>query len=270
MIWSKFLCSALSIFQSSTSRPGLPFLSSLMLASTHSSTAFCISCIASVIGTSSSITSAFFRPSSEFATATWNLGYSAGFCKKRFFIIFVSGANPVVKGSGVSENAFRKPTLFFCLYIRKIKASRDVAMTFSACSTTMPVTVSGFKSPDKKSTIRILEVMLNMPPCAYIFSRVPTLIKSVLTRLSPLHLGALLTAACSASASPIQTFSRSSAPTSRMRLFPAASYEWRRFVTMRRRPRPRARRTSSSSSRSSLKISCWNSYDVISASGLTR
>jgi len=33
---------------------------------------------------------------------------------------------------------------------------------------------------------------------------------------------------------------------------------------MRRRPRPRARRTSSSSSRSSLKMSCWNSYDVIS------
>jgi len=33
---------------------------------------------------------------------------------------------------------------------------------------------------------------------------------------------------------------------------------------MRRRPRPRARRTSSSTSRSSLKMSCWNSYDVIS------
>jgi hypothetical protein len=33
---------------------------------------------------------------------------------------------------------------------------------------------------------------------------------------------------------------------------------------MRKRPRPRARRTSSSSSRSSLKMSCWNSYDVIS------
>lgn len=33
---------------------------------------------------------------------------------------------------------------------------------------------------------------------------------------------------------------------------------------MRNRPRPRARRTSSSSSRSSLKMSCWNSYDVIS------
>jgi hypothetical protein len=33
---------------------------------------------------------------------------------------------------------------------------------------------------------------------------------------------------------------------------------------MRSRPRPRARRTSSSSSRSSLKMSCWNSYDVIS------
>jgi hypothetical protein len=35
---------------------------------------------------------------------------------------------------------------------------------------------------------------------------------------------------------------------------------------MRNRPRPRARRTSSSSSRSSLKMSCWNSYDVISYS----
>lgn len=34
---------------------------------------------------------------------------------------------------------------------------------------------------------------------------------------------------------------------------------------MRSRPRPRARRTSSSSSRSSLKMSCWNSYDVISS-----
>jgi hypothetical protein len=33
---------------------------------------------------------------------------------------------------------------------------------------------------------------------------------------------------------------------------------------MRKRPRPRASRTSSSSSRSSVKMSCWNSYDVIS------
>ena len=146
-----------------------------------------------------------------------------------------------------------------------MKASNDVATTFSACSTTMPVTVSGFSRPDKKSTIKMRDVILNMPPCAYIFSRVPTLIRSVFTKLSPRHFGALLTAACSASASPIHTFSRSSAPTSSMRLFPAASYEWRRLVTMRRRPRPRARRTSSSSSRSSLKMSCWNSYDVISA-----
>lgn len=35
-------------------------------------------------------------------------------------------------------------------------------------------------------------------------------------------------------------------------------------MTRRRRPRPRASRTSSSSSRSSVKMSCWNSYDVIS------
>lgn len=39
---------------------------------------------------------------------------------------------------------------------------------------------------------------------------------------------------------------------------------------MRKRPRPRARRTSSSSSRSSLKMSCWNSYDVIRDSNRTR
>lgn len=35
---------------------------------------------------------------------------------------------------------------------------------------------------------------------------------------------------------------------------------------MRNRPRPRAMRTSSSSSRNSLKMSCWNSYVVLSVS----
>jgi len=67
-------------------------------------------------------------------------------------------------------------------------------------------------------------------------------------------------AACSARASPIHPFSLSSAPTNRIKLFPAASYECRRFVTSRRRPSPRASMTSSSFCRSSWKISCWYFY----------
>jgi len=139
--------------------------------------------------------------------------------------------------------------------MRRIKASRDVATIFSACSTTMPVTVAGSRRPDKKSTMRIRDVMLKRPPLEYICSLVPTLMSSVLTKLRPLAFGAMLIAACSARDSPIHPFSRSSAPMRSIRLLPAASYEWRRLVTIRRRPRPRAMTTSSSSSRSSRKTS---------------
>lgn len=59
--------------------------------------------------------------------------------------------------------------------------------------------------------------------------------------------------------SPIQPFSLSSAPTTTIRLFPAASYEWRRLMTIRSRPRPLASTTSSSSDLSSAKRSCWYS-----------
>lgn len=51
--------------------------------------------------------------------------------------------------------------------------------------------------------------------------------------------------------SPIQPFSLSSAPTTTIRLFPAASYECKRLVTRRSSPRPRAKRMSSSSALSS-------------------
>lgn len=88
------------------------FRNSLILTSTHSSTATWMSFILSDMGTSNSITSAFFRPSSDFATVTWNRGHSDGFRRKRFRIIEDRGAKPVVKGSGLSEKAFRKPTLF--------------------------------------------------------------------------------------------------------------------------------------------------------------
>lgn len=131
MTTSKFLCKALSTVQSSTSSPLFAFLSSAMFISTHSRTAFWISLIRSVIGTSNSITSAFFRPSKDSATETWNLGHSDGFRRKRFRIVFARGAKPVVNGSGLSENAFKKPTLLSWRYSRIMKASREVAMTLN-------------------------------------------------------------------------------------------------------------------------------------------
>ena len=85
--------------------------------------------------------------------------------KKRFRIMVASGENPVVKGSGLSEKALINPSLFFCLNIRRIKASMDVAMTLyddvqptevlrpgeqtdrSECNTIMPVMVSGLINP---------------------------------------------------------------------------------------------------------------------------
>ena len=68
----------------------------------------------SVIATSNSITSAFFRPSNDLATVTWNRGHRDGFLKNRFRIIVDSGENAVVNGSGLSEKACKKPVLFIC------------------------------------------------------------------------------------------------------------------------------------------------------------
>ena len=73
------------------------------------------------------MTSAFFLPSKDFATVTWNRGHNEGFLRKRLRIMDDKGAKPVVKGSGLSENALRKPTLFICLNMRMMKASVEVA-----------------------------------------------------------------------------------------------------------------------------------------------
>jgi hypothetical protein len=80
--------------------------------------------------------------SSEVAISTWNLmstifrenylGQSSGVRRNRFFNIFARGLKPVVNGSGISEKALINPFRFFCLNIRKMKASQDVATTFSA------------------------------------------------------------------------------------------------------------------------------------------
>jgi len=43
------------------------------------------------------------------------------------------GAKPVVKGSGLSEKALMKPSLFFCLKIRRMKASGEVAIILRHC-----------------------------------------------------------------------------------------------------------------------------------------
>ena len=67
------------------------------------------------MGTSSSMTSAFFRPSNDFATVIWNRGHKDGFLRKRLRIMVASGENPVVNGSGLSEKALRNPALFICL-----------------------------------------------------------------------------------------------------------------------------------------------------------
>jgi hypothetical protein len=83
--------------------------------------------------------------------------------------MFVNGLKPVVNGSGTSENALMKPLRFFCLNIRRMKASTEVATTFSACITTIPVIDSARLGKVSKSTTRILDVILNIPPEAYSF-----------------------------------------------------------------------------------------------------
>lgn len=83
--------------------------------------------------------------------------------------MFASGLNPVVNGSGMSEKAFINPFLFFCRNIRRIKASTEVAMTFSACITTIPVIDSARFGKVSRSTTRMREVILNIPPEAYNF-----------------------------------------------------------------------------------------------------
>lgn len=96
-------------------------------------------------------------------------GHRRGVRRKRFLSMFVNGLKPVVNGSGTSENALIKPLRFFCLNIRRIKASTEVATTFSACITTIPVIDSARLGKVSKSTTRILDVILNIPPEAYSF-----------------------------------------------------------------------------------------------------
>ncbi len=80
------------------------------------------------------MTSAFLRPSNDLATVTWNLGHNDGFLRNKLRIMLANGENPVVKGSGLSENALRKPSLFNWRYIRMMKASVDVAMILDGVS----------------------------------------------------------------------------------------------------------------------------------------
>ena len=80
--------------------------------------------------------------------------------------MFVRGLKPVVNGSGTSEKALINPFRFFCLNIRRINASVDVATTFSACITTIPVIDSARFGNVSKSTTRIRDVILNIPPDA--------------------------------------------------------------------------------------------------------
>lgn len=124
---SKDLCKALSRVQSAMSSPVFAFFSSPIQISTHSRTAFWISRILSLIGTSSSITSAFRWPSRASATVTWKRGHKEVLRRKRLRMEFARGANPVVNGSGASEKAFRNPRLLCSRYARIMKASIDVA-----------------------------------------------------------------------------------------------------------------------------------------------
>jgi len=161
-IISKFLCNALSTFQSSTSSSfKFPFLISLSDVSIHWRIEVCICCIDSVMAIFNSITSAFLI-SNDSATERWKRGQSVGVLRWRFLIMVAKGAKPVVNGSGLSENALMNPSLFFWRYKRRMKASGDAAVTlhlapsawwlwspirtgsyFSACSTTTPVIFSG-------------------------------------------------------------------------------------------------------------------------------
>jgi len=98
-----------------------------------------------------------------------NLGQSSGVRKKRFFNIFAKGLNPVVKGSGISEKALINPFLFFWRKMRRMNASTEVATTFSAWRTMMPVIDSARSGKVRRSTTRIRDVILNIPPEAYNF-----------------------------------------------------------------------------------------------------
>jgi hypothetical protein len=75
----------------------------------------------------------------------------------------------VVNGSGISENALINPFRFFCLKIRRINASTEVATTFSACITTIPVIDSARFGNVRRSTTKIRDVILKIPPEAYNF-----------------------------------------------------------------------------------------------------
>ena len=75
----------------------------------------------------------------------------------------------MVNGSGISEKALINPFRFFCLNIRKMNASTEVATTFSACITTIPVIDSAKFGNVRRSTTKIRDVMLKMPPEAYNF-----------------------------------------------------------------------------------------------------
>jgi hypothetical protein len=98
-----------------------------------------------------------------------DLGHRRGVRRKRFLSMFARGLNPVVKGSGISEKAFINPLRFFCRNIRIMKASTEVAMTFSACMTTIPVIDSARLGNVRRSTTRIRDVILKIPPEAYNF-----------------------------------------------------------------------------------------------------
>jgi hypothetical protein len=81
----------------------------------------------------------------------------------------VRGLNPVVNGSGISEKALINPFRFFCLNIRNMNASTEVAITFSACITTIPVIDSARFGNVRRSTTKMRDVILKMPPDAYNF-----------------------------------------------------------------------------------------------------
>ena len=104
-------------------------------------------------------------------------GHKSGVRRNRFLSIFARGLKPVVNGSGTSEKALINPFRFFCLNIRRINASTEVATTFSACITTIPVIDSAKLGKVSKSTTSILEVILKIPPEAYSFILLSVLLR---------------------------------------------------------------------------------------------
>jgi hypothetical protein len=96
--------------------------------------------------------------------------------------MFFNGDMPLVICSGWSENALRKPALFFSRYSRTMNASRERAVTlgdasiqhpaqcrrvvthFSACKTIIPVMSSVGMSDCSMSTIRMRDVTEMRPP----------------------------------------------------------------------------------------------------------